>query len=203
MLLCHSSYKIKNMPYPHYLHQGHLHRDLPVCCDFVATHKSVQLVEIILMKQEFYHDIDAETLQVQRMRKLTDLPLSTDDSNRYLVDRYIDKYIGKAVSKLTAYLVAPSPFVHRIANNHADEWLEKSILVALPPTWPVHRLDPLCDAVHQLVVKGAEYELLAVALPNDAYTMLCREQMEDAENEIAVQVNARCKPLTSGYTPLA
>lgn len=189
------------MPYPHHLHQGHLHRPLPVCCDFVATHKSVQLVEIILLKEELYHDIDAETLQVQKMRKLQDMPLATDDTNRYLVDRYIDKYVRKAVSKLTAYLGIPSPFVHRIANDHTKEWLEKSILLALPLSWPPHRLDPLCDAVHSLVVKGTEYELLAVALPDDAYTMLCREQMEDAENEIAVQVNARLTPLSCGYHP--
>lgn len=191
------------MPYPYQLHQGRPYRPCKVCNDIVAAMKDVQLIEVIVLKDELYHDIDAETLQVQRMRKMTDLPLSTDDSGRYLVDRYIDKYVNRAVGKLTAYLAIPSPFVQRIANDHTKAWQEKSILVALPKTWTPHRLWPLCDAVHQLVVKGTEFELLAVALPNDSYTLLCKDMVEEAENEIAVQVNARYTPLKCGYTPLA
>ena len=125
--------------------------------------KGFQLIEIILLKQEFYHDIDAETYQVQKMRTAANgspadtLPLSTDSTSRYLIDRYIDRYVSQAVARLTAYLAIPSPFAHRIANNHAKEWEEKSIYVALPHDWPPHHIEPLRDAVHQLIVKGVEY----------------------------------------------
>ena len=90
-----------------------------------------------------------------------------------------------------------------MANNHASQWEEKSIYVALPHDWPPHHIDPLRDAVHQLIVKGVEYQLLAVALPNDPYTALCREMMEDADTDITVHVNARYTQQRCGYTPLA
>lgn len=196
------------MPYPHHLHQGQPYRPCPVCRDIIATKKPVQLIEIILMKEELYHDIDTETYQVQKMRtsekgvQASTLPLSTDSTSRYLIDRYIDKYVSQAVSRLSAYLAIPSPFAHRVANNHASQWEEKSIYVALPHDWPPHHIDPLRDAVHQLIVKGVEYQLLAVALPNDPYTVLCREMMEDADTDITIHVNARYTQQRCGYTPL-
>ena len=197
------------MPYPHHLHEGKPYRPCPVCRDIIATKKPVQLIEIILLKEEFYHDIDAETLQVQKMRKPTAestaalaTNLATDDTSRYLIDRYIDRYVSQAVSRLSAYLAIPSPFAHRIANNHTKEWLEKSIYVALPHDWPPHHIDALRDAVHQLIVKGVEYQLMAVALPNDPYTALCREMMEEADTDITVHVNARYTQQRCGYTPL-
>lgn len=196
------------MPYPHHLHQGQPYRPCPVCRDIIATKKPVQLIEIILMKEELYHDIDTETYQVQKMRtsekgaQASTLPLSTDSTSRYLIDRYIDKYVSQAVSRLSAYLAIPSPFAHRVANNHASQWEEKSIYVALPHDWPPHHIDPLRDAVHQLIVKGVEYQLLAVALPNDPYTVLCREMMEEADTDITIHVNARYTQQRCGYTPL-
>lgn len=198
------------MPYPHHLHEGTPYRDCPVCRNIIAAHKpAMQLIEIILMKEEFYHDIDAETYQVQKMRTAekgvaaSTLPLSTDSTSRYLIDRYIDKYVSQAASRLSAYLSVPSPFAHRVANNHTREWMEKSIYLVLPSDWPPHHIDPLRDAVHQLIVKGVEYQLLAVALPNDPYTALCREMMEDADTDITVHVNARYTQQRCGYTPLA
>ncbi len=197
------------MPYPHHLHQGQPYRPCDVCRDIIATKKPVQLIEIILLKDEFYHDIDTETYQVQKMRTsgkgapASTLPLSTDSTSRYLLDRYIDKYVSQAVSRLSAYLAIPSPFAHRVANNHASQWEEKSIYVALPNDWPPHRIEPLRDAVHQLIVKGVEYQLLAVALPNDPYTALCHEMMEEADADITVHVNARYTQQRCGYTPLA
>lgn len=201
------------MPYPHHLHEGAPYRPCPVCRNFVATNRKVQLIEIILLKEEIYHDIDAETHQLQKMRTAANvtagspagpydtLPLSTDNNNRYLIDRYIDRYVSQAVTRLTAYLALPSPFAHRVANNHAKEWEEKSIYVALPHDWPPHHIEPLRDAVHQLIVKGVEYQLLAVALPKDTYTALCREMMEEADADITVHVNARYTPQTCGYSP--
>ena len=197
------------MPYPHHLHEGAPYRPCPVCRDIIATHPKVQIIEIILLKEEFYHDIDAETRQVQKMRTAAGgfpdgkIPLATDDTNRYLIDRYIDRYVSQAVSRLTAYLAIPSPFAHRVANNHTKDWLEKSIYVALPHDWPLHHIEPLRDAVHQLIVKGVEYQMLAVALPNDPYTALCREMMEDADTDNTVHVNARYTQQRCGYTPLA
>lgn len=197
------------MPYPHHLHEGTPYRPCQLCRDIVAVKKPIQLIEIILLKEEFYHDIDAETLQAQKMRAAVGgfpadkIPLATDDSNRYLIDRYIDRYVSQAVARLSAYLAIPSPFAHRIANNHTKDWLEKSIYVALPKDWPPHHIEPLRDAVHQLIVKGVEYQLLAAALPNDPYTAICREMMEDADTDITVHVNARYTQQRCGYTPLA
>ena len=195
------------MPYPHHLHEGAPYRDRPVCRNLVATRRKVQLIEIILLKEELYHDIDMETYQVQKIRTAANgkpfdsLPLSTDSNGRYLIDRYIDRYVSQAVQRLTAYLALPSPFAHRVASNHTKEWEEKSIYLALPDNWPPHNIEPLRDAVHQLIVKGVEYQVQAVALPADPYTAICRDMMEDADNSISVLVNARLTPLSCGYSP--
>ena len=101
------------MPYPHHLHEGTPYRDCPVCRNIIATRRPVQLIEIILMKEEFYHDIDAETYQVQKMRTsekgspASALPLSTDSTSR-LRSKY------NIVSETTASFLNSRP--HQSAN---------------------------------------------------------------------------------------
>ncbi len=195
------------MPYPHHLHpaDGSVRR-----CVTAAPpgRQGFQLIEIIILKDEIYHDIDMETHRIQEtMNQKAEAKgnagtsistVATDDTSRYMMDRYIDRYVSKAVHCLTAYLALPSPFAHRIANNHTKSWQEKSILVSLPQRWPPHMIEPLRDAVHELIVKGSEKELLATTLgPNDPYVTLCNEEAEDAYNDITVNVNTRYGTMSS------
>lgn len=188
------------MPYPHHLHPD----DGSLRCGYDVPRKpGFQLVEVIIFKQEIYHDIDAETQALQNHRnKTANVPagspagqittIATDDTSRYLTDRYIDRYLNKTVQLLSAYLAIPSPFAHRIANNHTREWQEKSILISLPKRWPPHLIDPLRDAVHRFIVKGVEMEILSTTLgPSDHYVQLCAEEAEEADGDITVNINTR------------
>ena len=198
------------MPYPHYLHPDD--GSVRSCIEARRYRRQgFQLVEIILLKDEIYHDIDAETHKIQEARnqaaanssKGEAVPvttIATDDRSRYLMDRIIDKYVSVAVRRLSAYLVLPSAFAHRIVNNHTKSWQEKSILISLPQRWPPHLLEPLRDAVHTLIVKGTEKEWLSTALsPNDAYVMLCQQEADDADADITSDVNARYGPTSSTF----
>lgn len=195
------------MPYPHHLHpaDGHVRHCITVP---PPRRPGFQLIEIILLKDEIYHDIDAETHQLQQVRKAVAkndadvIEFATDDMSRYLMDRYIDRYVSQAVTRLSAYLAIPSPFVHRIANNHTKDWQEKSILIALPHRWPPHLIEPLRDAVHQLIVKGTEKELLATSLgSNDAYVLMCEAAALDADADITMNINTRYGPMSAPMTP--
>lgn len=195
------------MPYPHHLHPagGHVRHCITVA---PPRRPGFQLIEIILLKDEIYHDIDAETHQLQQARQAAAkndadvVEFATDDTSRYLMDRYIDRYVSMAVKLLSAYLAIPSPFVHRIANNHTKDWQEKSILISLPQRWPPHLIEPLRDAVHQLIVKGTEKELLATSLgPNDAYVLMCEAAAEDADTDITVNINTRYGPMSAPMKP--
>lgn len=193
------------MPYPHHLHPS----GGSLLCPAPPVRHGFQLIEIIILKDEIYHDIDRETHDLQEHRnKTATVPaasaagqittIATDDTSRYLMDRYIDRYVNKTVRLLTAYLALPSPYAHRIANNHTKSWQEKSILISLPTRWPPHLIDPLRDAVHRFIVKGVEMELLSTTLgPSDAYVQLCAQESEEAEGDITANVNARYGTMSS------
>ena len=187
------------MPYPHHLHPS----GGSLLCPAPPVRPGFQLIEIIILKDEIYHDIDRETHDLQEHRNKTATApagspagqittIATDDTSRYLMDRHIDRYVNKTVHLLTAYLALPSPYAHRIANNHTKSWQEKSILISLPARWPPHLIDPLRDAVHRFIVKGVEMEILSTTLgPGDAYVQLCAQESEEADGDITVYVNTR------------
>lgn len=183
--------------YPHHLHTP----NRPVCCNSIATPPGKLLVDIILLKKEIYNDIDADTLQVEKARKIEDLTIATDEKQRYTLTRTIEKAITNVLQPLTPYLLLPSPFVHTIATNHAGGWDEKDILLAMPNNWPPHLIDSLRDTVHHYIVKFAEYEYLAPLLPNDPYTAMCKQQYDDDCIDINVIVSSRLGPLRTHPTP--
>lgn len=175
--------------YPHHLHTP----DRPVCCNTIAAqrqHKHV--VELILLYSELRHDIDADILRVERQRHLEETPvISNNDTDSYIIKRYIDNAVNKVVSRCQAYLLLPSPYVRRISTDHTHSWEEKNIMLALPHNWPPHNIDALRDACHNFIVKSVEYMLLSSALPHDAYTALCKQQADDFYDDINVNINAR------------
>lgn len=184
--------------YPIYLHE---HRIVP---DWVCARlsKGKQLIEIILLKDEIIRDIDTDTLKVEKARGVEQTPVATDERNRYEACRYIDKAVNVVVKKCSAYLLLPSPFVHRIANNHTKDWEEKSIYLALPHNWPPHLIDGLRDAAHNHIVKSAEAELLTPLLsPSDSYVQYCSLDAESSLNEVNAIINERRGPIDVTPTP--
>lgn len=185
--------------YPIYLHE---HRIVPdLVCNRLS--KSKQLVEIILLKEEIIRDIDADTLKVEKARgNESQTPIATDERQRYEACRYIDRAVNAVVKKCSAYLLLPSPFVHRIANNHTKDWEEKSIYLALPHNWPPHLIDGLRDAAHNHIVKFAEAELLTPLLsPSDSYVQYCSLDAESSLNEVNAIINERRGPIDITPTP--
>lgn len=175
--------------YPHHLHIPSRNFPDDVCKRLT---QGKQLIEIILLKDELAHDINADTLNVERARKMEETPISTDDHRRYEMNRKIDNAVNHVVRRMAAYMAIPSPFVHRISSNHAHEWEEKSIYLAMPYNWPMHLIDSLRDQVHEHVVKSAEAELLVPLLsPSDDYVQYCKLRADDTECEIISIINDR------------
>ena len=178
-----------------YPRQLHYNRPFPdeVCR---RLRQGKQYVEIILMKDEIIHDIDADTLNLEKSRKLEETPVATDERRMYEACRQIDRAVDKLVRECSAYLLLPSPFVHRISNNHTKGWEEKSLYLAMPHNWPPHLIDSLRDAAHNHIVRFAEAELLTPILtPTDSYVQYCALAAQDSLNEVQSIISDRYDPI--------
>ena len=177
------------MPYPRHLHNERL---LPAVLP--NTRRDSQVVEIILLKKEIMHDIEAGIHQIEKSRP-ADAPklLAAGGDDDYLLCRYVDTAVGQAVSRCQAYLLLPSPYVHRISTDHVNEWEEKSIYVVLPPRWPAHCTDTLRDAVHSFVVMRAMQLFLSFA--DEKAAAVCDAQAESFYNSINTALNTRIGPM--------
>ena len=168
--------------------------------------QGTQMVDIIILKEELYNDIDTDSIALQRARSTPERELThiaADDKNRYRIDRYIDRFLNEGVQRMTAYLAIPSPYAHRIANDHTKSWKEKDILLALPPTWPPHLIDALRDAVHDRIVKGVEFELFKISIgANDPTVQQIGLDADDADRDISVIINSRYNPAQDSGHPL-
>jgi len=174
--------------YPHHLHTGRPFPKEVIAC----PRRDKQVIEVIILKPEIVHDIEADITQLERQRNL-ESPIITDGD--YTVRRQIDRALNQCVSRMQAYLLLPSPFVRSISTNHAGDWDEKNIFLALPHNWPPHCIDPLRDAVHNYIVKSVEYNVLLAPLTNDPYTAMCRQEAEESYNEINALINSRLGPM--------
>lgn len=149
-------------------------------------------VEVILFKEEIINDIRRDITRVERARNLQDNPILTDDdADRYELCGSIDEALGLAVDNMQAYLAHPSQFAHLIANNHTDDWEERSIQLSMPANWPLNLLDSLKKSVHRYIVKYTEAELMGTALPGDPYTGICMRSAATHYNEITSTLSAR------------
>lgn len=192
------------MPYPHHLHTAN--RDprytdgLPASLPPLPPQK--QLVEVILLRSELLHDIEAQIHQLQKARAAT-VPaasaagsqsdiLPTGGADNYLLSRYIDTAVNQAVSRCSAYLLLPSPYAHRVSTDHAHQWEEKSIILALPHNWPPHCLEPLRDAVHNFIVFRALQ--LFFAFSDERAALAADNLALNHYDDINVQLNARLGP---------
>lgn len=177
--------------YPHHLHS---HRHIPDEVCYKIT-RGKQIIEIILLKDEIIHDIDADTLQVEKARKIEGVTVATDESRSYEACRYIDKAVNAVVAKCAAYLLLPSPYAHRISDNHNKGWEEKSIYLGLPHNWPPHLIDHVRDLIHDHIVKYAEAQLLAPVLsPQDSYVQSLLLDAESSLNSLNAAINSRLGP---------
>lgn len=184
--------------YPRHLHYNRPFPD-EVC---QRLRQGKQYVEIILLKDEIIHDIDADTLNLEKSRKLEETPVATDERRMYEACRQIDRAVNKLVRECSAYLLLPSPFVHRISTNHTKGWEEKSLYLALPYNWPPHLIDGLRDAAHNHIVRFAEAELLTPLLsPTDSYVQYCALAAQDSLAEVQSIISDRYGPIDMTGTP--
>ena len=176
-----------------YPHDSHYNRPYPdeVCR---RLRQGKQIIEIILMKEEIIHDIDTDTLNIEKSRNVDQTPVATDERRRYEACRHIDRAVNNCVKRCAAYLLLPSPFVRRIATDHAGAWEEKNIFIGLPHNWPPHLINALRDAVHNFIVHKVVTYFMVLHLPNDPYTTICAQQAERAYNDINAHLNARLGP---------
>lgn len=184
-----------------YPHESHYNRPFPdAVCQRLRQGK--QYVEIIILKDEIIHDIDTDTLNLEKSRKLEETPVATDERRMYEACRHIDRALNAIVRKCSAYLLLPSPFVHRISTNHTKGWEEQSIYLALPHNWPPHLIDSLRDLAHDYIVKYAESQLLVPILsPDDSYVRYCAVAAEEDLNDLNAGINARLGADTITPTP--
>lgn len=176
------------MPYPHSLHHNRPYPD-KVCR---MLRQGRQLIEVIFLKDEILHDIEADTLAVERSRHLEDTPVAIDERRQYEASRYIDHALNDVVRKCSAYLLLPSPYAHRISTNHTKGWEEKSIYLALPHNWPPHLIGSVRDYAHDYIVKYAESSLLAPVLsPQDSYVQYLSLAAQTALDDLNAAINER------------
>lgn len=181
--------------YPHYIHQEpHERLPLPDCIDAEAVRRQGrQIIDIILLNKELMHDIEEGIRQVEKARD-KDAPklLTSDGNDSYILRRHIDTAINQAVSRCQAYLLLPSPYARRVSTDHADQWLEKDIILGLPHNWPPHCVDALRDDVHNFIVYRSMQLFLALSEPKAAE--VCALQADSFYNDINAQLNARLGP---------
>ncbi len=178
--------------YPHHLHHR---RPIP---DIRRVPPQMQLVEVIFLYDELIHDIEANINNIERKGTASSPLLPNGAKSDYLIARHIDTAINQAVSRCQAYLLLPSPYVHRISTDHAHQWEEKSLYLALPPDWPPHCIDPLRDAVHNYVVYRTIQLYLAFTDPQAAAT--ADAMASDSYDDINVQISAHRNPLSCGFS---
>lgn len=184
--------------YPHELHHNRAYPD-EVCR---RLRQGRQVIEIIIMKDEIIHDIDTDTLNLEKSRKLEETPIATDERRTYEALRHIDRALNAIVGKSQAYLLLPSPFAHRISSNHTRGWEEKSIYLALPHNWPPHLIDSLRDKAHDYIVKFTEAQMLMPLLsPDDSYVRYCILAAEEDLNGYNADINARLGAIDITPTP--
>ena len=191
------------MPYPHHIHMEPSDRlNLPDLFDITAVQRrEKQLVEVILLKEELLHDIEATVKQLDDTRQSTAqgssaaLPpiLPKGAAENYLLLRHLDAAVNQAVSRCQAYLLLPSPFVRRISTNHTHGWEEKSIFLAFPHNWPPHCVDALRDSIHNFVVERTLQRYLLRVDPKAAE--LCDLQAQGFYDEINALLNTRLGPM--------
>ena len=156
-----------------------------------APRRFPQLVDVIIFKPEIIRDIESDIHRIERMRKMEETPIIQSDNDYYDIARDIDIALGDVVKRCTAYLLLPSPYVHRISNNHVNDWEEKSIFLCLPEAWPPHDIDPLRNAIHDYIVKTVVLELLTISMPEDKYLSTLERKKMDLYDDINVLLNAR------------
>lgn len=158
-----------------------------------------------IFKSEIVHDIDFDTLFLQKVRSVGKVDLvdghifSSDEKNSYRISRWIEKYYNKVIGILSAYVVTG---VESSSDNALPEWEERVVLLNLPENWPSARLQQLNDVVHDYILNSVEYEFFCVSLgQNDPETQSKKNIADDSEDSVSVIINERTTPLHAPFQP--
>lgn len=182
--------------YPRHLHNGRHIPDEIAAIPFAPK----QLVEVILLHEELVHDIEAVIHQLEKNRKEEEPTLLDGNAaDNYLLLRHIDTSVNQAVARCQAYLLIPSPFVHRISTDHVGRWKEKSIFLALPMDWPPHLIEPLRDAIHNYIVYRATQ--LFLVMTDEKAAEKADYMASLYHGDINAHLNERFGPRVIGPTP--
>ena len=180
--------KSKSM-YPHNLHNN---RPYPETVNLLRQDK--QVIEIILLKAELLHDIEANIHQIERAMGKDEKASSADllpngAASDALLLRHIDTAVNQTVSRCQAYMLLPTPFAHRISTDHTYGWEEQSIYLGMPHNWPPYCINTLRDAIHSFIVYRTLQ--LFLALTDEKRAAQCDYQATLYYNEICAQLNHR------------
>lgn len=150
------------------------------CCDKKNTY------HIYIMRSQVIYDIEAQLSIMTKARRnenqQQDNNIENIDSVRPLIDRWFSKYLALAKRKLASVLVDDK--LPSNSNNIKDKE-EIDLTLAIGEWWNNNALDPLTEAVHDLLVNGCIYEYLLIYLsPNDPVTVAKEQQKETALEEI-------------------
>lgn len=183
------------------MYPRHLHNNRHIPDEITAIpHAQKQVVEVILLHQELLHDIEAVIHQLERNRKPEEPQLLDDDAaDNYLLMRYMDTAVNQTVARCQAYMLLPSPFVHRISTDHVGQWEEKSLFMALPMNWPPYLIDPLRDAIHNYIVYRAAQ--LFFVMTDEKAAEKADYMASLFHGEINAHLNERYGPTVIGPTP--
>lgn len=176
--------------YPH-----HLHQEPRPQCHALHCPKDKQLIEVILLKQELLHDIEAVVHQIEKFTVPAASSAGSSDllpngaSSDALLLRHLDTAVNQSVSRCQAYMLLPTAFAHRISTNHTYGWEEKSIYLGMPHKWPPYCIDPLRDTIHNFIIYRTLQ--LFLAFTNEKAAAVCDAQALTYYNEINAQLNHR------------
>ena len=171
--------------YPHTLH-----KEPRPQCPVLHCPRDKQLVEVILLKQELLHDIEAIIHQIEKASEQENLDLLPNGAaSDALLLRHLDTAVNQTVSRCQAYMLLPTAFAHRISTNHTYGWEEKSIYLGMPHEWPPYCIDPLRDTIHNFIIYRTLQ--LFLAFTNEKAAAVCDAQALTYYNEINAQLNHR------------
>lgn len=155
---------------------------------------------LFISRDQMMFDIDAQISMMAKARRKDD---GTEDDAfanatttfQQEFYRWIDKHIGMAKGVMSAFVLEQS----KTSKMNSISQVEEVDITLLMPVWYDDTVfDQLCQAVHDYVVNATLYEFFSISLivpsrygmNQDPATLVKKEQMTDALNEVRKLVNA-------------
>lgn len=165
------------------------------------------MIRIQIHRNEIVHDIDHDTLFLQKVRtgagdsQMISHLFSSDADNSYRIGRWIERYWNRILGASSAYLVRGKQ-AGGGADNAVPEWEMKELVLDMPDGWPESRLQELTDAVHWYIVYSVEFEFLLLAYgAGDNVVQERQAAAEDALYDIRAILSVRTHGLKMPFHP--